>query len=198
MGAWRTPREGRRAATLLILTQFRVLVKTSIEEESAASENVLPENPPPRTSVGKRGYLPSELGVETARAPFAARLREALHRLGKHRGPVVFAVLASRHAGVHSESHDVAIGRRGVGMFLERGSETIGLPHGDRPVGFRDDQAELAIANAGNGVHSPRLRPDDGDEFPQNAAETALAIFTAKHLEGLDFEGHDGEIVVVA
>src|SRR5712664_2778004 len=28
MGAWRTPREGRRAATLPILTQFRVFVKT--------------------------------------------------------------------------------------------------------------------------------------------------------------------------
>ena len=30
MGAWRTPREGRRAATLPILTQIRVFVKTKI------------------------------------------------------------------------------------------------------------------------------------------------------------------------
>src|SRR5947209_4541220 len=41
MGAWRTPREGRRAATLPILTQIRVFVKTSTQEVLASSERFL-------------------------------------------------------------------------------------------------------------------------------------------------------------
>src|SRR2546425_5606195 len=46
MGAWRTPREGRRAATLSILTQFRVFVKTK-SEDSAAAEDPLQSLPEP-------------------------------------------------------------------------------------------------------------------------------------------------------
>src|SRR5438445_8410136 len=43
MGAWRTPREGRRAATLPILTQFRVFVKTKSGSAAADLLQGLPE-----------------------------------------------------------------------------------------------------------------------------------------------------------
>src|ERR1700675_3620988 len=162
MGAWRTPREGRRAATLPILTQFRVFVKTSIPAR-------LPSGPPTknrngRSVVGRR--LPtiatSGLRVEAAGSPFGASLREALHRLGKQRGPVILAVLPGRDPGIDGDPDDVAVGRRRVGMLLERGSQPIGLSHGDRPVGFGNHQAKLAVANPRQGVDAPRLGPNDG------------------------------------
>src|ERR1700693_6351433 len=82
-------------------------------------------------------------------------------------------------------------------MLLEDQAETVGLPDRDRPIGLRDNQAELAVFDAGQGVHPPRLRADDGDEFAEDPAEPALTVLAPEDFESLDLEQHHRQIVVV-
>src|SRR5438067_2078441 len=176
----------------------RVRTTTSCPSRTRAAVRWLPIKPDPpaiRTFIHLH-YRGS--GVKAASSPFAASLREALHRLGEQRCPVVLAVLAGRDPGIDGEPHDVAVGRGGVGVLLQRRAQAVRLPHRDRPVGFRDHQAELAITDARQCVDSSRLGPDHRDKFAQDAAEASLSIFAAKHFEGLDLEGDHRQVVVVA
>src|ERR1700693_1713685 len=96
MGAWRTPREGGRAATLPILTQFRVFVKTSIEEFSGFGV-------PPPGLVGAR-----RTRTDTRRPwPFPAPLfrRREVTRTS-HRVP-----LEAAEPGQETTSDDAGSGR---------------------------------------------------------------------------------------
>src|SRR5438105_14195504 len=83
-------------------------------------------------------------------------------------------------------------------MFFQRRSQPVRLTHGDRPIPFRDHQAELAVADASQGVDPPRLGTDHSDKLAKNPTEAALAVLAAQDLIGLDLEQHNGEVMAVA
>src|SRR5438309_6049848 len=143
------------------------------------------------------GLIGGPSGVEVARAAFGASLLQAFLSQGQQRSPIELAALARGHAGIECEADDVTIRAGRIGMFLEDRAQPIGLPHRDRPIGFRDDEAELAVSDAGQRVHPARFRPDDRNDVAQHAAEPAPTVLDAQNCEGLDLEEHHGEIVIM-
>src|SRR2546421_2537426 len=138
-----------------------------------------------------------KLWVEATRPAFGASLLQAFLGQGEQRNAIELAALAGGHAGIDREADDVTVRTGRIGMLLENRTQPVRLPDRDRPIGFRDDEAELAVLDAGQRVDAARLRADDSNEFPEHPAEPAFAVLTAQNFEGLDLEQHYGEVVVV-
>src|SRR5205814_1036156 len=82
--------------------------------------------------------------------------------------------LAGGHAGIDRKADDVTVRTGRIGMLFENRPKPIRLPDRDRPIGFRDDEAELAVLDAGQRVDTARLRTDDRNEFAKHPAEAQL------------------------
>src|SRR5438552_13555330 len=153
------------------------------------------------TSTGGRrsagGPICGPSGVETPRPAFGAGLLQALFGQGEQRNAIELAALGGGHAGIDRKADDVTVRTGRIGMLFENRAKPIRLPDRDRPIGFRDDEAELAVLDAGQRVDTARLRTDDRNEFAKHPAEATLAVLAAQNFEGFDLEQHHGEVVVV-
>src|SRR5439155_1506130 len=108
-----------------------------------------PGPPPPR---GRK------LWVEATRPAFGASLLQAFVGQGEQRHAIELTALAGGHAGIDREPDDVTVRTSRIGMLLENRPQPIRLPDRDRPIGFRDDEAKLAVLDAGQRVDAARLR----------------------------------------
>src|ERR1700737_2101637 len=105
------------------------------------------------------GPAPDYAGLrpEAACPAFRASLAQALRGQGQQRGAIELPTLAGGHAGVARQTHVVAVGTGGVWMLLQARAEPVRLPHRNRAIGLRDDEAEPAVFDAGKGIDLPGL-----------------------------------------
>src|SRR2546429_512696 len=141
-----------------------------------------------------RLMTPCAPASSSTQSPLALR---ALFGRGEQRNPIELTALAGGHAGIDRKADDVTVRTGRIGMLFENRPQPIRLPDRDRPIGFRDDEAELAVLDAGQRVDAARLRTDDRNEFAKHPAEATLAVLAAQNFEGFDLEQHHGEVVVV-